>query len=443
MHSILALATKDLRLLFRDKGGFFVAFVFPLVYCVFFGVIFAERTRSAGPLCVALIDEDNSPESQRLLDRFTRLSELTTHLTTRAEAAESLRLGQCAAFVRIPKGYGLRTRQLLLGERALIYVGSDPARQTEAAYLTGLVERSVTRGLVELISSPVEARRVVHHALDQIRTGRLQQPGEPLAYERFLMDLDRFLESGSLAANSTGSITIPGTRAGSPSPDSPVDHQPWQPVTIQREEMASGTAIPQNSYAVSFPQGIIWGVLGCAASFGISMVTERNEGTLARLRTAPITQSQILAGKALACYLATLGVSVTLFTLAILFFGVRPDAYAKLAVSIGLVSFAFTGIMMLLSTLGRTERQVSGFTWAILLGMAMTGGAMVPLFAMPAWLQALSHASPVKWAILSMEGAVWRGFTTAEMIIPWTILASVGLVTFGFGTRVFRWMEAS
>ena len=43
-RELLALAGKDIRLLLRDKGGAFVTFVFPFVYCVFFGLIFAVRT---------------------------------------------------------------------------------------------------------------------------------------------------------------------------------------------------------------------------------------------------------------------------------------------------------------------------------------------------------------------------------------------------------------
>jgi len=40
---------------------------------------------------------------------------------------------------------------------------------------------------------------------------------------------------------------------------------------------------------------------------------------------------------------------------------------------------------------------------------AMIGGVMIPLIAMPPWLLSLSNISPMKWAILSYEGAIWRG----------------------------------
>jgi ABC-2 type transport system permease protein len=46
--------------------------------------------------------------------------------------------------------------------------------------------------------------------------------------------------------------------------------------------------------------------------------------------------------------------------------------------------------------------------------------------------------SPVKWAILAMEGALWRGFSLREMLLPCAILVAVGIVTFAIGVRTFR-----
>jgi linearmycin/streptolysin S transport system permease protein len=57
----------------------------------------------------------------------------------------------------------------------------------------------------------------------------------------------------------------------------------------------------------------------------------------------------------------------------------------------------------------------------------------VPLIAMPLWMQRVSNFSLVKWAILGVEGAVWRGFGWAEMALPLGILVAAGLVTFTIG----------
>lgn len=154
---------------------------------------------------------------------------------------------------------------------------------------------------------------------------------------------------------------------------------------------------------------------------------------------APIGRVQILGGKALACFSTTVTISVGLFGVGMLLFGMRPTSFSMLALAILWGSLAFVGIMMLLSVLGKTEQAAAGATWAVLLIMAMLGGGMVPLFFMPSWMRTLGHISPVKWFILAMEGAVWRRFTAAEMVLPCAILLAVGVTFFSIGVSAFRW----
>jgi ABC-2 type transport system permease protein len=63
---------------------------------------------------------------------------------------------------------------------------------------------------------------------------------------------------------------------------------------------------------------------------------------------------------------------------------------------------------------------------------------MIPLAMMPSWITPFSYASPVRWAILSYEGAIWRNFSLAEMALPCTILVAIGLVAFVIGARRFQ-----
>jgi len=201
--------------------------------------------------------------------------------------------------------------------------------------------------------------------------------------------------------------------------------------------------MPENVYALAFPQGITWGVLGCTAAFGLSLVVERIRGTLPRLLLAPITRAQILTGKAGACFATTLFLGLALFAIARILFGVSPASLGLLMLALLSISIAFVGIMMFLSVWGRTEQAASGITWTVLLGMSMIGGGMVPRFFMPVWMQELGDLSPVRWAILAMEGAVWRSFTLGEMLQPCLVLIAVGLASFTIGVFVFRWGDST
>jgi ABC-2 type transport system permease protein len=101
----------------------------------------------------------------------------------------------------------------------------------------------------------------------------------------------------------------------------------------------------------------------------------------------------------------------------------------------------FVGMMMFISTLGRTEQSVGAAGWAILMIMGMIGGAMMPLAFMPTWLRSFSNFSPVKWGIYALEGAVWRNFSFAEMITPCLILLAIGFISFLLGVFILRRQE--
>ena len=101
-------------------------------------------------------------------------------------------------------------------------------------------------------------------------------------------------------------------------------------------------------------------------------------------------------------------------------------------------AICFVGFMMLVASLGKTEQTASGAGWAILMPLSMIGGAMVPTFVMPAWIQSISFISPIRWAMLAIEGGVWRNFSIAEMAMPCAILIALGLVCFAVGTRGLR-----
>jgi ABC-2 type transport system permease protein len=68
----------------------------------------------------------------------------------------------------------------------------------------------------------------------------------------------------------------------------------------------------------------------------------------------------------------------------------------------------------------------------------MFGGGMIPLIAMPEWMQTGSYLSPARWAVVALEGAIWRDFTPTEMLQPCSILLAVGGVSFALGLRRFR-----
>jgi ABC-2 type transport system permease protein len=224
-------------------------------------------------------------------------------------------------------------------------------------------------------------------------------------------------------------------------------HRDWQTLTIVRRELEGGpagltsslaNARPPSPYAVTFPQGIVWAVIACAATFAVSLVNERTRGTLLRLLVAPLAPVQILLGKALACLLAIVGMQVVLVAVARFGFGVIPQRWDLLALALGCTALGFVGIMALLAALARRTHSAAGLAWMVLMMLALLGGGMLPLFLMPGWLQVAASASPVAWALVAIEGAVWRGFGVVELALPCGALVGLGLVSLMVGSKLTR-----
>ena len=216
------------------------------------------------------------------------------------------------------------------------------------------------------------------------------------------------------------------------------DDRPPRLVEVRAIAIATGARARRAGLEIVLPAAIVWALMGCAATFAVSLVSERTSGTWLRLLSAPVAPVTLFAGKALAAFAACVAAAGALLAIGRLAFGVPIERPGHLALALGSAALCFVGITVLLGSLGRTAQAVHGAGWATLLLLAMLGGAMVPLSAMPATLRALSVASPVRWAIFALEGATWRGLPLAA-IAPWCArLVAAGVVALAVGVRAQR-----
>jgi ABC-2 type transport system permease protein len=422
MRRVIVLALKDLLILVRLKSGLFFTFVWPVVVAVMFGYMFAGENQGSGraQLRIVVVDEDNTEGSRAFSARLAQSGDFVVEQGDRASAENQVRLGQRSAFVVIKPGFGAGSTRMFYGEPRRLEVGSDPARSAEAGMIDGLLMKYAMEDMQRMFSEPSASKKMIDEALGDIRKAPGNASGvAPL--EQFLTALDQFL--------------------GAPQPVNPnaQGSGEWQPLAITKVPVSRAARPgPTNAFQVTFPQGVVWGIIGCVMSFAVSLVTERVRGTFVRLQMAPLTHAQVLGGKALACFLAISILQTTIFTLGTVLFGVRPGSLPLLVLACVCASTGFVGFMMMIASLGKTEQAVAGAGWAMLMPMAMLGGAMIPQFVMPPWMLVAGNISPIKWAMLGIEGAMWRNFSAAEMMLPCGILIAFGAVCFVIGTRGLR-----
>lgn len=217
----------------------------------------------------------------------------------------------------------------------------------------------------------------------------------------------------------------------------PIALPPFETRVIERAGRSASSG-----FVLVFPAMIVWGLLGCAAAFSVALVSERTSGTLLRLYAAPVSRVGLIAGKALACALACATSIAVLSAVGVLGLSVPIEDVLKYVAAALAAIACFVGITQALSVLGQSEQAVAGAGWSTLIVLAMCGGAMVPEVLMPDWLVALSAWSPVRWAIVALEGAMWRGLSWAELTQPLLALVLLGGACFALGAGVLHAREA-
>ena len=421
MSNIVTMALKDIRLLLRDRLSLFFVVLWPLTMAIFFGAMFSGLASGPESVPVALADQDRTAGSERFAARLAELDGLAVEAVPREQGLDLIRRGQAPVLVTLQPGFGAALDNPFVATPRL-EMAVDPRQAAVAGMVRGLLLESAGAELADLMADP--ARMATANAAN--RTGIAALPPSA-ARDEFLSFLDTTPRISSLIEElGIGGATTAATRGGTP--------LEVEQTTIQAEQRG-----PTNAYATTFPQAMIWALIGGAASFSLSLTLERSRGTLLRLLVSPTSTREVLASKALAAMAVSVAVTTALIALGIAAFGVEPRSYPLLALAVLCGAICFSGLTMAFSVLGSTEGGTAGLSWGIMLPMSLLGGVMFPLFLMPQWMQVLSNVSPMKWALLALEGAVWRGFTPVEMILPCSVLVLIGVVTFSFGASRLRW----
>ncbi|WP_255094392.1 ABC transporter permease [Synechococcus sp. J7-Johnson] len=161
-----------------------------------------------------------------------------------------------------------------------------------------------------------------------------------------------------------------------------------------------------------FVPGVIGLVLTLIATLvsAVTLVREKDSGTLEQLLMTPAGAWEILLAKILPLVVLLMGDVLLALLLGRLVFGVpiRGDPLLLLALS-GLYLFVGIGVGIMLATVCRSQQQVMLTAFFITLPMVQTSGAIAPIESMPAFFQALSLLNPLRHYIAILRGLLLKG----------------------------------
>lgn len=146
-------------------------------------------------------------------------------------------------------------------------------------------------------------------------------------------------------------------------------------------------------------------------SIALSIVRERERGTMEQLVISPVSAFDLIMGKVLPYILISLAATAGILAAGSLLFGVAiKGSIPALFVITLLFLTACLGMGMLISTL--TDTQQVAFQISILATMLPTfllSGIVFPIRNMPGIIQAITYAVPARYFLAALRGIILKG----------------------------------
>jgi ABC-2 type transport system permease protein len=160
-------------------------------------------------------------------------------------------------------------------------------------------------------------------------------------------------------------------------------------------------------------------MITAVASTALSIVREKETGTIEQIRMAPIDTMSFVIGKTIPYFIIALASAALIIGASMLLFGLpmRGNWIALLvAMSLFLIGALATGL--LISTVA--DSQQLAFQMALLISFLptiMLSGFIFPINSMPRALQLITHLVPARYFLVALRGIVLKG-TALHNLFP-------------------------
>jgi ABC-2 type transport system permease protein len=215
-----------------------------------------------------------------------------------------------------------------------------------------------------------------------------------------------------------------------------------KPVPFNLVNTAVTTGPQYNSYAHSFAGMSIQFILFMGIDAGVTLLLMRQEGMWRRLRAAPLSRAVLLGSRVVGTTLISMMILAVVYLAACLIFGVRIAGsvlgFVMVAIAFSLLA-ATTGLMI--SALGRSVGATRGVAMFSVLILVMLGGAWVPSFLFPEWLQTVTEFVPTRWAVDGFDQMTWRGMPLQSAFLPTAILVGWSALFAAIAVWRFDWED--
>jgi len=434
MTALIALVRKDLILYINDKRALMLHLLMPVILAAFFGSLFGGGSEAkTSKIEVGLVQLDQSDSGKKIAAGLKADSALKIVELSADDAKARVRAGKLPVAVVIPDGFGEQAADALFGgpNKPQLPVYYDPSQSTVLAMVKGLLTQQVMQVTSAAVISP-KGTRTTEKQLAALRASTDNNPDNAQLSD-FLTSLKKFQDQRAAAEAGKEAAA---KASGKPAPAAePVGMT--MPYTTQDQALSSGPKY--NGYAHSFAGMGVQFILFMGIDMGVGILLARRTGVWNRLLAAPVSLITVLGGRAISGTLIAMGLMCAMFACAALIFKVQIGSVAGflgIAASFSLMTAAFG---LLIAAFGKTPEAARGIATFATLIMVMLGGAWVPSFVFPEWVQQLTLVVPTRWAIDGFDAVTWRGLGLEGALVP--IAVQLGFAVVFGGIAAWRFLR--
>jgi ABC-2 type transport system permease protein len=429
MNALTALVRKDLILYFSNRRALMITLAAPILIAAFFGAVLGGATNKPKRVPVAVVDLDASPVSQAIVKAMRADETFDLKEVDEPQAIKLVREGKARAAAVFPKGFGEAAPKAMFQPNAKkpeIVVHYDPSQSFALSLVRGLLAEHVMKGVSQAAFNTESGLKAIGEIRDGLRQDATLDEGARRDLLQLFESVERVQMRG-VARNASGGPQTQGFTL---------------PFETRQNEVTGRVDRNYNGYAHSFAGMGVQFILFMGIEVGVGLLLMRRMGLWKRLRAAPVSRTLLLGSRIVSGTLIASVLLAAIYGAAIVFFGVRIDGSVPGFIMVGFSFAILTSTFgLLIAALGKTPEATRGLAILATLMLVMLGGAWVPTFVFPDWLQTFTLVMPTRWAIDGLEAMTWRGLGIETIWAPTAAMLAVSALFAWIAMKRFAWEE--
>lgn len=359
---------KEFIQVFRNSKMRAIVLVMPLVQSMVFGYAVTTDVRQVE---TAIYDQDQTPESRDLVDRFVHSGYflVKTRINSDREIDELIDYGKVAAIIRIPPDF---SDNIAAGTTATVQIIVDGTDSNTAGVVLNYAGNIVRSDALELL---------------QKRTGNF------------------------------GKETVG--------------------VNLQTRAWFNENLTSRNFYVPGVIAVIVMLVTLLLTS--MSVVREKEMGTMEQIVVTPITPLEFILGKTMPSIILGFVNMIFVTLISVFWFDIPVrGSIITLFVANGFYLMTTIGIGLIISTLSETQQQAMMSTFFFYLPAVLLSGFMFPIANMPEVVQAVTYLNPLRYFLVIIRGIFLKGVGVAILWPQIMALLILGILVLTLAVKKFR-----